>query len=204
MPRKIILPFCDELCHPMPRRKRTGNLAIQKVVPDPAWDAEWKRRFGFLLAHYHVDPNIDNDWGGALLTSLVLDFVPGLTEAKETRRGRPRTKSTPAARTARSHLLELVEAKKEANPHLSDVAACRSISKDWRKSPPPHVLSTRPAGYLSRQLAMARRERAEAAHTLRLARALMNRSSCFPLPPIPRSSILLGSVGPEAFPENPK
>ena len=124
MPKSVKLPFCEDLCTPMPRRPRIGGLLSQRPVDDPTWQAEWWRRVELLLQHYAVDADNDPDWQTTLMVALAQDFVPGITEAEPTRRGRPRTKSTYSAQEARRHLLKAVVEKMELNPHLSNRNAC--------------------------------------------------------------------------------
>ncbi|MGE0735300.1 MAG: hypothetical protein AB7P50_11160 [Alphaproteobacteria bacterium] len=165
MAKTVQQPFKGDLMKPMARRRKSGLLNVW--ADEEVWKRELYRRWGLLFEHYGIDRKSEHATF-ELAVKLAVDFVPGMQEAKPERRGRPKSRTTPARRQFRGELLAEFDAAKERNPTLSEEAILRSLKSQWRRAGKsgPAGLSIRS---LRHDLKAAREERHYAAMVAGLA-----------------------------------
>jgi hypothetical protein len=147
---------------------------LQLKTSDPEWEAEFKRRFAHLVAHYRLSDTADL-WP-ELALKLIWDFVPGLRQPRN-RRGRPRDDSQ-EARDRRARLLTHVEMLRGGNPAIKDLSACKRLSE--RRA--TEFAGENPET-LRKWLRVARKEREEKARYNAIMGGFLSQGTLFGLAP---------------------
>lgn len=145
--------YKGDLAKPLPRRRRVGPLSLPEDTAQ--WNAELRRRFLLLLDHYHLKPDDPNLWT-RLAVELIHDHVPGLEEAKPSKRGAPKTKATPERQQLRAYLLH--EAERLLKRGFSRTRACELLKQDWERKQSDHPLAGKSIRFLRDELALAHKE----------------------------------------------